>query len=233
MAKWMKWDWRVVGGAMAGLLLWASSPVLAEDLLPKAGTWSFGTRSGYTFGLDNKDVEMVPVHLHIGYTMFNGKLWFLPEGSFEIGVEPFASVITDFKQHRGSGSGDDSGDSGEDELTSSFSSSSETKKRVSGSNEFGLALPMFTYYFNLGGNIVPYLTAGTGIMYKDLRGLRLGGHFTFMETAGVGIAYFVSKDVSLSAEWRFRHMSNAGIYNDNVGLNSSQVMAGFSYYLPN
>lgn len=234
MAKWLRWNWRVVSGALAGMLLWATSPVLAENLLPQVGTWTFGTRSGYTFSLDDKDVEMVPVHLHIGYTVFNGKPWFLPEGALEIGIEPFASVITDFKQHRGAGSGNGSGGSGgEDELTSSLTSSPRTGRHVSGANEFGLALPMFTYYFNLNCNIVPYITAGTGIMYQDLRGLNLGGHFSFMETAGVGVAYFIRKDVSLSAEWRFRHMSNAGIYNDNAGLNSSQVLAGFSYYLPN
>ncbi len=210
MTKWLRWNWRVLGGVVASVLLWTASSALADGLLPKAGTWTFGTRAGYTFGLDDKDVEMVPIHLHIGYTLFNGKPWFLPAGAFEIGIEPFAGVITSTKEKR-SGDGE----------------------RISGSNEFGLGLPMFTYYLDLGGKVAPYVTAGTGIMYKDLRGLDLGGEFTFMETAGVGLAYFINKDVSISAEWRFRHMSNAGIYEENDGLNSSVILAGFSYHLPN
>jgi len=193
------WGWIVVG-----LLCWAMSSAYAEDLLPQPGVWSAGLRTGYTFSLDNKGVEMVPIHLHIGYTLFKDKPWILPEGAFEIGIEPFASVITSLK-----------------------------KEKAKGSNEFGLALPVLTYYFNMGNGLSPYVIGGLGVMYKDLRGYHLGGKFTFMETVGFGLSYFVNENLTVSAEWRYRHMSNASIYNDNSGLNSGIVLAGFSYYLPN
>lgn len=201
MARWSRrvWGWMVVG-----FVCWTVSPADAEDLLPKPGAWSSGLRTGYTFSLDNKGVEMVPVHVHIGYTLFKGKPWLIPEGSFEVGIEPFASVITSLK-----------------------------KESAKGDNEFGIVLPALTYYFNLGSGFSPYITGGLGVMYKDLRGYNLGGKFTFMETAGLGLAYFMNESIALSAEWRYRHMSNASIYEENAGLNSGIFLAGFSYYLPN
>lgn len=199
-----RWSGKFLGWMAIGFVACAMSSVQADDMLPKAGTWSTGLRSGYTFSVDNKDVEMVPIHMHIGYTAFKGRPWILPEGSLEVAIEPFASVITSIK-----------------------------KKTASGSNEFGLALPVLTYHFNLGCGLSPFIVGGLGVMYKDLRGLNLGGKFTFMETVGAGLSYFLNENVALSAEWRFRHMSNASIYKENAGLNSGIFLAGFSYYLPN
>ena len=89
-----RWSRRLCGWMAVSFGLCLVSSAHAEDFLPKEGTWSSGIRSGYTISLDNKGVKMVPVHVHIGYTLFKGKPWILPEGSFEIGTEPFASVIT-------------------------------------------------------------------------------------------------------------------------------------------
>jgi opacity protein-like surface antigen len=203
MARRRGWflSWTVVGFVVSVM-----APAWADDVLPKAGTWSTGLRAGYNFSIDNKDVEMVPVNLHIGYTFFKGHPWIFPEGSFEVAIEPFASVIT---------------------------KAENKKKTAHGSNEFGLGLPILTYHFNLGCGISPFVVGGLGVMYKDLRGLHLGGEFTFMETIGAGVSYFLNENVALSAEWRFRHMSNASIYKENAGLNSGIFLAGFSYYLPN
>lgn len=194
-------SWMVVGFVAAII-----APVWADDVLPKAGTWSTGLRAGYNFSLDNKDVEMVPIHMHLGYTCFKGQPWIFPEGSFEIAIEPFASVITKAENNA---------------------------KTAHGTNEFGLVLPALTYNFNLGYGLSPFVIGGLGLMYKDLHGFHTGGHFTFMETVGAGLSYFVNENVALSAEWRFRHMSNASIYNENAGLNSGIFLAGFSYYFQN
>jgi opacity protein-like surface antigen len=199
-----KWRWWLVGWAMTGFILWVFSPAQAEDLLPKVGAWSVGVRAGYGTSIDNKGVDMAPAHLHIGYTMFNGQWWLVPAGSLEVGVEPFGSAYVSLK-----------------------------KKTASGDGEFGLALPVFTYYFDLGYGFAPYIVGGLGLMHKDLHGYRTGGPFTFMETAGAGLSYFLNKNIALNAEFRFRHMSNASLYSTNAGLNTGIFLAGFSYYLPN
>jgi opacity protein-like surface antigen len=199
-----KWRWWFVGWMMVGLMLWIFSPAQAEDLLPKTGAWSMGIKAGYGTSLDNKGVDMIPAHLHIGYTVFNGQWWLVPAGSFEVGIEPFGASYTSLK-----------------------------KKTARGGEEIGLSLPVLTYYFDLGRGIAPYIIAGAGIMYKDLHGYHTGGPFTFMETFGAGVSYFIDKNIAVNAEYRFRHMSNASIYDQNAGLNTGIFLAGFSYYLPN
>lgn len=149
-----------------------------------------------------KHAEMIPVNLRIGYTLFKGQKWFLPPGALEIAAEPFASVMTSLQSTK------------------------------SGSLELGIGLPIFTYYFDLGLRVYPYIEGGLGLLYTDLRGYHLGGHFSFQETAGAGVTYFVNDNLALNAGWRFRHISNASLYKDNVGLNSGIFLAGFSYFLP-
>ena len=186
---------------IAALMLCGATPLCAADLLPQAGGWNVGLRTGYSVGL-RKHAEMVPVNLRIGYMLFKGQKWFFPPGALEVGAEPFASVITSIRPGN------------------------------SGSLELGVGLPMVTYYFDLGNRVYPYLEGGLGLLYTDLRGYHLGGHFSFAETVGVGAAYFLYDNLALNVGWRFRHISNANLYDDNVGLDSGIFLAGFSYFLP-
>ena len=98
--------------------------------------------------------------------------------------------------------------------------------------ELGLGLPVLTYYFDTGTRFTPYIEGGLGLLYTDLRGYSLGGHFSFMENIGVGASYFLTQNIAFNASWRFRHISNAGLYDDNAGLESGIFLAGFSYFLP-
>jgi opacity protein-like surface antigen len=196
--QWRRWG---LGWLVATLMLWGITPLYAADPLPQAGTWNTGLRTGYSIGL-RKHAEMVPVNLHIGYSVWKGQKWFLPPGALEIAAEPFASAI------------------------------SSIRPSTSGSIELGLGLPVLTYYFDLGMRIYPYLEGGLGLLYTDLRGYHLGGHFSFMENVGAGISYFVRDDLALNVGWRYRHISNANLYKDNAGLDSGIFLAGFSYFLP-
>jgi len=194
--------WRILGWMVICVALSMGTPVHAADLLPQPGSWEVGVRSGYSIG--QRDVDMVPVHLRIGYTLFKGKAWIIPRGAFEIGVEPFASVIT---------------------------SVANPDKR-SGSLELGGVLPFVVYYFDLGYGIYPYIEGGLGALYTDLRGYSLGGHFSFMEMLGTGVTYFLNENIALNVGWRFRHISNAGLYKNNAGLNTDTIMGGVSYFFP-
>ena len=176
-------------------------PSQAEDLLPRAGTWEVGLKSGYLWGL-RKHADMVPINLRLGYTVFRGQWWIIPSGAFEVGAEPFVSVITSLRPH------------------------------TQGDVEMGLGLPVLTYYFDTGTRLAPFIEGGLGVMYTPLRGYHLGGHFSFTECVGLGASYFLSKNVMINAAWRYRHISNANLYDDNAGLDSGVFLAGISYFLP-
>ncbi|MBM4257113.1 MAG: acyloxyacyl hydrolase [Deltaproteobacteria bacterium] len=198
MRNWRRWG---LSCLVALGILCGSEVVHAEDVLPKAGTWELGLRTGYIWGL-RKHAEMIPINLRIGYTVFKGQWGFIPAGAFEISAEPFASVIHSIRPGK------------------------------HGDIELGLGLPVFTYYFDTGTRLAPYIEGGLGLLYTDLRGYSLGGHFSFMENIGVGASYFFNKNLAFNAMWRYRHISNANLYDDNAGLDSGVILAGFSYFLP-
>jgi len=203
------WKWQRPVWMIVAFILYGATAVDAADLLPKPGTWATGFRSGYS--VSPRKVDMVPVHVRLGYTLFKGQKWLFPPGALELNVEPFASVIT-----RVTNPG-----------------------RREGSMELGIMLPVVTYYFDLShwnvpyiDRFVPYIEGGLGMLYTDLRGYGLGGHFSFAETVGVGMAYCLDDNMTFNLGWRFRHMSNAGIYESNSAVNSYMFLAGFTYFLP-
>lgn len=82
--------------------------------------------------------------------------------------------------------------------------------------------------YDQGQQFVPYLQGGLGVMYTSLQGVRTGGPFEFDELFGVGIEAFVTKRFAITVEYRYRHMSNAGIYEDNRGLDTQFVLFGIT-----
>ena len=198
MRNWRRWG---LSCMVAGVLLCGGTSASAEELLPKAGTWELGLRTGYIWGM-RKHAEMIPINLRVGYTVFKGQWWIVPAGAFEVSTEPFVSVIHSIRPG------------------------------THGSIELGLGLPVFTYYFDTGTRFAPYIEGGLGLLYTDLRGYSLGGHFSFMENIGLGASYFLSENLAFNAMWRYRHISNANLYDDNAGLDSSVILAGFTYFLP-
>jgi opacity protein-like surface antigen len=198
MRNWRRWG---LSCMVAGVLFCGGPPASAEEVLPKAGTWELGLRTGYIWGM-RKHAEMIPINLRVGYTVFKGQWWIVPAGAFEVSTEPFVSVIHSIRPG------------------------------THGSIELGSGLPVLTYYFDTGTRLAPYIEGGLGLLYTDLRGYSLGGHFSFMENIGLGASYFLSENLAFNAMWRYRHISNANLYDDNAGLDSSVILAGFTYFLP-
>jgi opacity protein-like surface antigen len=198
MRNWRRWG---LGCMVAGVLLCGGTSAFAEEVLPKAGTWELGLRTGYIWGM-RKHAEMIPINLRVGYTVFKGQWWVVPAGALEVSAEPFVSVIHSIRPGK------------------------------HGSIELGSGLPVFTYYFDTGTRFAPYIEGGLGLLYTDLRGYSLGGHFSFMENIGLGASYFLSENLAFNTMWRYRHISNADLYDDNAGLDSSVILAGFTYFLP-
>jgi len=96
--------------------------------------------------------------------------------------------------------------------------------------EFGINPITFKLAYDAGQQFVPFFQGGVGVMYTSLQGINAGGPFQFDEVVGLGIDMFCTKNFALSVSYRYRHMSNAGIYSDNSGLDTQFVLLGFDFH---
>jgi lipid A 3-O-deacylase len=91
--------------------------------------------------------------------------------------------------------------------------------------------PLIRYNFLTGGRWIPFVQAGAGLLALDADLKAQADGLNFSPQAGVGVHYFISDRVSLTGEWRFHHISNADLRERNIGINSSLVMFGITYFL--
>lgn len=75
----------------------------------------------------------------------------------------------------------------------------------------------------------PYVQAGFGAVVTNLHMNKFGTHFNFASNAAAGIQYFFNSENSVNFEWRYFHFSNAGLDDDNGGLNMSHLFIGYSH----
>lgn len=81
------------------------------------------------------------------------------------------------------------------------------------------------YYPGLSaGKTRPYLEGGIGIIYTDYKVEGQGLRFNFNPLLGVGVEF--GPDPALFLELRVHHISNAGLDDENRGVNSLQFMLG-------
>lgn len=84
-------------------------------------------------------------------------------------------------------------------------------------------------YLLSSGRILPFLSAGAGLLYTSFRGFE--SNFNFVLTAGAGFDVPLSERVSLQGEYRFHHISNAGIKPPNGGTDSQLGSIGLSWWI--
>jgi len=96
--------------------------------------------------------------------------------------------------------------------------------------EFGVNLLYFKLDYDRGQTVVPFVAGGEGAMYTSLQGLHLGGPFEFSSAIGAGLHVFLTKQVALSLSYRLRHISNAGLRNENSGLNTDFFLVGLEEF---
>ncbi len=82
----------------------------------------------------------------------------------------------------------------------------------------------------VGGRFSPYIEGGAGLLNTNLRTRALGESIEFMPQVGAGLHLHVTERVSLNAGYRWHHISNAGLAERNLGINSHFPYAGFSYF---
>ncbi|HUI26126.1 MAG TPA: acyloxyacyl hydrolase [Candidatus Kryptonia bacterium] len=96
--------------------------------------------------------------------------------------------------------------------------------------EAGVNPIVFSFRYDRGQALVPFLEGGEGVLYTALQGEHLGGSFQFSSQAGGGLHWFLSRTAALTASYRIRHISNAGIRKENSGLNTDFFTVGFTFF---
>jgi hypothetical protein len=96
--------------------------------------------------------------------------------------------------------------------------------------EFAFTPLLLDYRYDTGSRFVPFFDGGEGIVLTTLDDLRLGGPFEFSSQVGGGLHYFYSAQGAITIAARYRHISNAGIKDENSGLNTVFVTVGIGRF---
>jgi lipid A 3-O-deacylase len=90
--------------------------------------------------------------------------------------------------------------------------------------------PLFLYNFQPITKIVLSFELGAGILYTNLDPERFGSHFNFTPQGGIGLGYELARGTFLKISYRFHHISNAGLSEENRGINSHLFSVGLSLF---
>ncbi|HZQ48297.1 MAG TPA: acyloxyacyl hydrolase, partial [Verrucomicrobiae bacterium] len=77
--------------------------------------------------------------------------------------------------------------------------------------------------------LVPYAQVGGGWVFMDIDHRYDGENFNFNLDAAVGLRYFLKPRLSVNLEYRVQHISNANLWQHNLGLNSQGPVLGVSW----
>ena len=69
--------------------------------------------------------------------------------------------------------------------------------------------------------LVPYVDVGAGATLTEIREPDLGGAFQFNLQAVAGLDYWFGQGAAMGLELRYIHLSSAGIYSPNRGVNTA------------
>ena len=93
----------------------------------------------------------------------------------------------------------------------------------------GVTPIQFRYVFETEGKIHPYLFMGAGILYANINLRETRSDLNFNLQGGMGFYYALNDATSLIFEYRHVHISNAGLHEDNAGMNNNTFLAGVSF----
>ncbi|UCF56039.1 MAG: acyloxyacyl hydrolase [Deltaproteobacteria bacterium] len=89
---------------------------------------------------------------------------------------------------------------------------------------------LLVHSFKPLGKTVFFLELGVGILYTNLNPKNFGSSFNFTPQGGIGVRYKIGPGRFLKFSYRFHHISNAGIDEDNRGINSHFFALGISFF---
>lgn len=106
---------------------------------------------------------------------------------------------------------------------------------VKGPGDYMVGITLLLRYNLLqpGWRFAPYVQVGAGVIYNDihrddLQGL-VGQSLEFTPQASAGLRYLINKNWSVDLEAMFHHVSNAGLDDRNIGVNSGGGFLGVTW----
>ena len=92
--------------------------------------------------------------------------------------------------------------------------------------------PALKYTFLTSARFRPYIEAGAGLIWTDLRNRipEKGSQFNFNLQAGMGLSYFLRPMTSINVSYRFQHVSSAGIAEPNHGIEAGAILIRISMF---
>jgi hypothetical protein len=91
-------------------------------------------------------------------------------------------------------------------------------------------LPHLRYNFASGSRWMPFVDAGFGVSLTNIDVPDLGGIFQFNTQLGAGTQWFVKDNMAITFKGLFMHISSAGIYSPNKGVNTAGIELGVAWY---
>jgi len=90
--------------------------------------------------------------------------------------------------------------------------------------------PMLAYIFQKGSEISPYVEGGVGMAYlsdDEFDDREFGTNFSFRDVLGAGIKFGKGRQYLLGL--RYTHYSNAGLADENEGMDILMLTCGISF----
>lgn len=104
-------------------------------------------------------------------------------------------------------------------------------KQYLGQNNYSASLvTSYRKYFIRRGNTGVGYDLSIGLIHFNEHVQEQGTKTNFTEQAGITFQYATSMDSAFTMGYKFCHVSNAGIELPNIGINSSVVYVGYSWY---
>lgn len=96
---------------------------------------------------------------------------------------------------------------------------------------WGIGLtPHLRYDFATGTRWIPFGDIGAGVTATGEHAPDLGGAFEFNLQAAAGVHWFVRRNAAVTVEARYLHVSSAGLYTPNLGLNTVAGLVGVTWF---
>lgn len=190
----------IIATALLSSLCWFTAPASAEDR-SRLEFREWGVRAGGGIN-PSSHIQYYAIHPYVGLSLWSpASRWFEKYGIHALWmIEPWVAYVND--------------DEGRHQ-TDSF--------------EVGIS-PLFARLVFGDGPFRPFMEAGEGAVYTDLRKQDLGSRLQFISQIGGGFEYELRPGMALGFQVRFRHMSNAGLAGSNPGINTVYGLLGLTFH---